>query len=119
MSATDFGRTDFDDTDLDDSDFDDTDLDDSDPDATDRDGSELDRSDRDGTELWIQMPGSPLARRLFVGRVDGLDGPVLALVGDAGPRVLAVLLDDEAELELADLLASLPDAALAVRDAEG
>lgn len=89
MSATDFGRTDRDATDL------------------------------EGTELWIQMPGSPLARRLFVGRVEGVDGPVLALIGDAGPRVLAVLLDEEAELELADLLGSLPDAALVVRDAGG
>lgn len=104
MSATSSGRTDADTPDLDD---------------TGRDGTELDRTDRDGTELWVQMPGSPLARRLFVGRLDGVDGPVIALVGDAGPRVLAVLLDDEAELELADLLASLPDAALDVRDAGG
>jgi len=109
MSATDFGRTDFDDSDFDDSAFDDADFDD-----TGRAAPEL-----EGTELWIQMPGSPLARRLFVGRVEGVDGPVLALVGDAGPRVLAVLLDDEAELELADLLATLPDAALVVRDAGG
>lgn len=104
MSATDFGRTD---------------LDAPDPDDTGRDGPDVDGPDLDGTELWIQMPGSPLARRLFVGRVEGVDGPVLALVGDAGPRVLAVLLDDEAELELADLLASLPDAALVVGDAGG
>lgn len=104
MSATDHGRTDLDATDLD---------------ATDLETTDLDATDLDGTELWIQMPGSPLARRLFVGRVEGVDGPVLALVGDAGPRVLAVLLDDEAELELADLLASLPDAALVVRAAGG
>lgn len=74
--------------------------------------------DRDGTELWVRMPGSPFARRLFVGRIDGVDGPVVALLGDAGPRVLAVLLGEEAEMELADLIATLPDAALAVRDAE-
>lgn len=71
----------------------------------------------DGTELWIQRPGSPLARRLFVGRLAGVDGPVLALVTESGPRVLAVLLDDEAEMALAELIASLPDAALDVRDA--
>jgi hypothetical protein len=81
--------------------------------------TDLDAPDLDGTELWVQMPGSPLARRLFVGRIEGVDGPVIALVGDTGPRVLAVVLDDEAELELADLLASLPDAALVVRDAGG
>ena len=45
----------------------------------------------DGIELWIRQPGSPLAARLFVGRLEGMDDPVVALVGDAGHRVLAVL----------------------------
>ncbi|MDR9392655.1 MAG: hypothetical protein RI554_11590 [Trueperaceae bacterium] len=73
--------------------------------------------DLDGTELWIQRPGSPLAQRLFVGRVQGVDDPVVALITAAGPRVLAVLLDEEAEVELAELFASLDEAALEVRPA--
>jgi hypothetical protein len=68
----------------------------------------------------IRQPGSPLALRLFVGRLDGMDDPVVALIGDligdAGPRVLAVLVDDEAEMALAELLALLPEAALSVGD---
>ena len=70
----------------------------------------------DGIELWIRQPGSPLAARLFVGRLEGMDDPVVALVGDAGPRVLAVLVDDEAEMAFAELLAQLPEAALSVGD---
>jgi len=70
----------------------------------------------DGIELWIRQPGSPLAARLFVGRLEGMDDPVVALVGDAGHRVLAVLVDDEAEMAFAELLAQLPEAALSVGD---
>jgi hypothetical protein len=73
----------------------------------------------DGTTLWIQTPGAPTMRGLFVGRVEGVDAPVLALQTPAGARVLAVLVDDEAEMELADLLAGLPDAALEVGDPGG
>ena len=69
----------------------------------------------DGTELLIRMPGSPLGQRLFVGRLDGYEGSVMALLTADGPRILAVLLDDEAEMELSELLASLPDAALETR----
>lgn len=72
----------------------------------------------DGTELWIRRPGSPEARRLFVGRLDGHDGPVLALRTEAGPRLLAVLLGDEEEAELTELLAELPEAALDLRAAQ-
>ncbi len=71
----------------------------------------------DGTELWVQMPGSPSAQRLFVGRLDGYEGSVVALLTEAGPRMLAVLLDEEAEMELSALLETLPDAALEVRAA--
>ncbi len=71
----------------------------------------------DGIDLWVQRPGSPEARRLFVGRIDGVPDPVLALRTDAGPRILAVLVDDEAEQELTDLLSTLPDSVLDVRDA--
>ena len=73
--------------------------------------------DIDGIDLWVQRPGSPQARRLFVGRLDEFPDPVVALRTDAGPRILAVLVDDEAERELADLLSTLPDAVLDVRDA--
>ena len=73
----------------------------------------------DGTTLWIQTPGAPSMRGLFVGRVDGVDAPVVALQTSAGAKVLAVLTDDEAEMELADLFGSLPDAALRVGDPHG
>lgn len=73
----------------------------------------------DGTELWIRRPGSPEARRLFVGRLEGREGPVLALRTDAGFRVLAVLLGDEEEAELTELLAELPEAALDLRASQG
>jgi len=73
----------------------------------------------DGTTLWIQIPGAPTMRGLFVGRVPGVDAPVLALQTAGDVRVLAVLTDEEAELVLADLLGSLPDAALAVGEPDG
>lgn len=73
----------------------------------------------DGTELMVQMPGSPTAQRLFVGRLDGYEGSVVALVTEGGPRILAVLLDEEAESELSELIASLPGAALATRGVGG
>ena len=71
----------------------------------------------DGTELWIQRPGSPLGQRLFVGRLDGYEDPVVALLAESGPRILAILVDEEAELDLADVLATLPEAALSTRGA--
>lgn len=73
----------------------------------------------DGTTLWIQTPGAPSMRGLFVGHVDGVDAPVVALQTPAGARVLAVVTDEEAEMELADLLGALPDAALRVGDPDG
>jgi hypothetical protein len=73
----------------------------------------------DGTTLWIQTPGAPTMRGLFVGRVEGVDAPVLALQTPAGVRVLAVLVGEAAEMELADVLAGLPDAALEVGDPDG
>lgn len=72
----------------------------------------------EGTELWIQQPGSPLAQRLFVGRLEGVEGPVLALLTEAGPRIVAVLVDDEAEFLVAELLATLPGSALTARGAD-
>lgn len=69
----------------------------------------------DGTELWIQRPGSPLAERLFVGRLAGYEGPVVATLTPAGARILAVLVDEEAEFALAALLEMLPEAALSTR----
>lgn len=71
----------------------------------------------DGIDLWVQRPGAPDARRLFVGRLDGVPDPVVAVRTDAGARILAVLVDDAAEAELTELLSTLPDAAIAVRDA--
>lgn len=73
----------------------------------------------DGTELLIQMPGSPLAERLYVGRLDGYEGSVVALLRPEGPRILAVLLDEEAEMELSEVLGNLPDAALQTRGLGG
>lgn len=73
----------------------------------------------DGTTLWIQTPGAPTMRGLFVGRVPGVDAPVLALQTPDGTRVLAVLTGEEAEMELAELLGGLPDAALEVGDPDG
>lgn len=73
----------------------------------------------DGIDLWIQRPGSPLASRLFVGRLDGLEEPVVAVRTPSGPKILAVLVDDEAERSLTELLEILPDAVLSVRDADG
>lgn len=72
----------------------------------------------DGTELLIQMPGSPFAKRLFVGRIEGYQDPVVALLREDGPRILAVLLDEEAEMEFAEVLGDLSDAALALRDVD-
>lgn len=72
-----------------------------------------------GTTLWIQVPGAPTMRGLFVGRVEGVDAPVVALQAQDGVRVLAVVTGDEAEMELADLLGSLPDAALEVGEPDG
>ena len=73
----------------------------------------------DGTTLWIQIPGAPSMRGLFVGRVPGVDAPVLALQTPDAVRVLAVLTDDEAEMDLADLLGELPDAALEIGEPDG
>jgi hypothetical protein len=73
----------------------------------------------EGTTLWIQTPGAAAMRGLFVGRIEGVDAPVVALQTPAGARVLAVVTDEEAEMELADLLGALPDAALEVGDPEG
>lgn len=73
----------------------------------------------EGTTLWIQAPGAPTMRGLFVGMVDGFDAPVVALQGPDGVRVLAVVTHEEAELELADLLGSLPDAALELGEPDG
>ena len=73
----------------------------------------------DGTTLWIQIPGAPTMRGLFVGRIEGVDSPVVALQTAHEVRVLAVLTDEEAEMELADLLGSLPDAALEVGEPDG
>lgn len=73
----------------------------------------------DGTTLWIQAPGAPSMRGLFVGRVDGVDAPVVALQTLEGVRVLAVLTDEEAEFELADLLSSIPDSAVEVGEPGG
>lgn len=69
----------------------------------------------DGTELLIQQPGAPSATRLYVGRLDGFDGPVVARLTPEGARILAILVDEEAEMELSELLELLPDNALAVR----
>ncbi|MDZ7799260.1 MAG: hypothetical protein U5K81_00520 [Trueperaceae bacterium] len=71
----------------------------------------------DGTELWVRRPGSPEALRLFVGRMEGHEGPVLALITESGPKLLAVVLDDDAEIALSELLAELPGSALEVRSA--
>lgn len=73
----------------------------------------------EGTTLWIQAPGAPTMRGLFVGRIEGVDAPVVALQTPDGVRVLAVVTGDEAEMELADLLGSLPDAALEIGEPDG
>lgn len=70
----------------------------------------------DGTELLIQQPGAPQATRLFVGRIEGYDAPVVAELTEAGARILAVLVDEDAEMALSDLLGLLPENALQVRE---
>lgn len=72
-------------------------------------------SGMEGTELLIQQPGAPSATRVYVGRLDGFEGPVIAKLTPEGAQILAVLVDEEAEMAFSELLELLPDNALAVR----
>lgn len=72
----------------------------------------------DGTELLVQQPGAPDATRLFVGRLDAYDDPVVAELTAGGARILAILVDEDAEMALSAILEMLPENALAVRAVE-
>ncbi len=72
-----------------------------------------------GTELRIQQPGSPFAQRLFVGYLPGVSDPVIAFLTDAGPRILGVMVDEDAGNALLEAIVQLEDAAISVHDVQG